>query len=84
MLCVSFINPSLNFSCRSKLVLFIIKREGFFKSNNMGRMKEVFERDRQLTKYLKVDMFSYEEMKHYFKSISDIYSGKLKTEDEAK
>lgn len=50
----------------------------------MGRMKEVFERDRQLTKYLKVDMFSYEEMKHYFKSISDIYSGKLKTEDEAK
>lgn len=54
------------------------------KSNNMGRMKEVFERDRELTKHLKVDMFSYEEMKHYFKSIGDIYSGKLKTEDEAK
>ena len=50
----------------------------------MGRMKEVFERDRELTKHLKVDMFSYEEMKHYFKSIGDMYSGKLKTDNEAK
>jgi hypothetical protein len=49
----------------------------------MGRMKEVFERDRELTKHLRVDMFSYEEMKHYFKTVGDMYSGKLKTNDKA-
>ena len=49
----------------------------------MGRMKEVFERDRELTKHHRVDMFSYEEMKHYFKTVGDMYSGKLKTNDKA-
>jgi hypothetical protein len=50
----------------------------------MGRMKEVFERERELTKHLKVDMFSYEELKFYFKNLGDYYAGKLKTDDEAK
>jgi len=49
----------------------------------MGKMKEVFERERQLTEHLKVDMFSYEEMKHYFKTVGDMYSGKLRTNDKA-
>ncbi len=56
---------------------------GYFKSNDMGKMKEVFERERELTEHLKVDMFSYEEMKNYFKTVSDMYSGKLKTNDKA-
>lgn len=50
----------------------------------MGRMKEVFERERELTKHLKVDMFSYEEMKNYFRTVGNMYSGKLDTNDEAK
>ena len=49
----------------------------------MGKMKGVFERERELTEHLKVDMFSYEEMKNYFKTVSDMYSGKLKTNDKA-
>jgi len=49
----------------------------------MGRMKEVFEREREMTEHLKVDMFSYQEMKHYFKSVAKYYAGKSISNDKA-
>ena len=49
----------------------------------MGRMKEVFEREREMTEHLKVDMFSFEEMKHYFKSVANYYAGKSTSNDKA-
>tara|TARA_B100000085_G_C18533025_1_gene508770 strand:+ start:749 stop:1006 length:258 start_codon:yes stop_codon:yes gene_type:complete len=74
-----------SYKVSNSLVCFFIIIGGLylFKSNEMGRMKEVFEREREMTEHLKVDMFSYEEMKHYFKSVANYYAGKSTSNDKA-